>query len=103
MSLHERDLTRPPGLVEPRLQWPVHAQNHKPALARNRLQPVVLFACRGFGREINIERAVCVLLDPLRLASDCWEFLARLQHRARLRVVNRDGPEVITGTFGGRW
>src|SRR3984885_6744502 len=93
--VHELNLARAPGFVQPRLQRPVHAQDHKPALARNRLQPVVLLACRRFRSKINVERPICVLLDPLRLASDCWEFLARLQHRARLRVVNRDGPEVI--------
>src|SRR5580704_9973190 len=100
MSLHQRDLTRPPGLVEPRLQWSVHAKDHKPALARNRLQPVVLFACRRFWREIDVERAIRVLLYSLSLASDCREALAGLQHRARLRVVHRDRPEVVYRHIG---
>src|ERR1700733_6975834 len=74
------DFSWSPCLVEPRLQWTVHAKDHKPALARNRLQPVVLLACRGFWREINVERAIRVLLYSLSLASDCRKALAGLQH-----------------------
>src|ERR1700678_2664082 len=54
-SLHQLDFARPPGFVQPRFQWPIHTQDHKPAFARNGLQPVVLFARRRFRREIDVE------------------------------------------------
>src|ERR1700733_14555239 len=74
-SLRQLNLTWAPGLIKPGLQWPIHAQDHKPALTRDRLKPVVLFACRRFRREIDVVRAVRVLLYSLGLASYCGKAL----------------------------
>ncbi len=45
------DLARLPGLVEPGFQRTVQAQDHEPALAGHRLDPVRLLARRRFRSE----------------------------------------------------
>jgi hypothetical protein len=41
------DLAWPPALVEVRLEWAVEAQEHEPALALGRLDPVALRVSAG--------------------------------------------------------
>ena len=55
-GLIQFDLTRTPRLVDPRLEWPVHAQEREPAHTRDGLQPIALFACRRFRRCAGICR-----------------------------------------------
>src|SRR5208282_1820112 len=89
------DLPRPPGLVEERLLRPVETQEDIPALARNRLSPIVLLAGRRLRAEIDVDRTVGIDLEPLGLAADARELLVRLDHRARLVVVDDDRPEIL--------
>src|SRR5512135_2101910 len=84
ISRLEFDLTGPPSLVEPRLERAVEAEQGVPALAGNSLNPVVLFAGRGLGAEINVHRAVRVHLKIRVLASSGWPSLVGLEHRAGL-------------------
>ena len=51
--LDQLDLARSPGLVDSRLERGVHAKDHEPALARNRLDPVVLVTLRRLGAEVD--------------------------------------------------
>lgn len=44
---------RPPGLVESRFQWTVKAKDHEPALAWNRLHPVILHSHGCLGSEVE--------------------------------------------------
>ena len=44
-SLHQLDLTRPPGLVETRLERAIETKHGVPSLTSNRLNPVGLMAC----------------------------------------------------------
>ena len=68
--LHEFQLARAPGLVEPRLERAIHPQNDEPAFAGNRLNPIPFFAGRSLGcvslsgtpsRRINVPRRVSKL------------------------------------------
>jgi hypothetical protein len=45
-SFHQFDLTQPPGLVGPRFERAVEAEEHVPAFARDGLNPVVRLAGR---------------------------------------------------------
>ena len=74
----EFDLSRPPSLVEPRLQRAIKAQDGVPALAGDGLHPVLLLAGRGFGTEIDIDRPVGVNQESLGLAADARELLIGL-------------------------
>ena len=52
--LHHLGITRTPGLLEPRLERPIEAEQHVPALAGDRLDPVVVLAVRGFRPEEDV-------------------------------------------------
>lgn len=56
----EFDLTRPPGLVEPRLERAVEAQDGELGLPGSGLNPVRFLAGRRLRAEINVHRAVGV-------------------------------------------
>src|SRR6516225_8689631 len=94
-SLQLLNLTRPPGLIEPRLQRAVEPQDGVPALARNGLYPVAFLAGRRFGTEVHVRRLILVNHDALLLATEAWELLVSLEHRARLIVVEHHRPEVL--------
>src|SRR5262249_41742043 len=53
-QLHRLDLSRPPSLIEPRLQRTVEAHQSGPALAGDGLHPVVFLADRSLRSEIDI-------------------------------------------------
>ena len=74
--LHPFYLTWPPGLVDPRLKWPIHTQNCKPAFARNRPQPVDLFTFARFRGEIDVVGTIRIFLEPFALATDRGKGLA---------------------------
>ncbi len=93
--LHQLNLARTPGLVEPRIERAVEAQDHEPAFAGNRLHPVAFFSCRSFRAKINIYRAIDVDLKILVLAAHAGELLVGLDHRAGLVVINNGRPEVL--------
>lgn len=92
---NQHDFTRPPGLLKPWFERAIHSENDEPALAGNGLEPVVLVSLGSLRGEVDVSRAVIVVLDPLGLATDGGEELAGLEHRTGLCVVNRDCPEVI--------
>ena len=51
--LHQLDLPRLPGFVEPRLERAVEAQHGVPAFAGNGLDPVRFMACRSGRAEVD--------------------------------------------------
>jgi hypothetical protein len=57
------DLSRSPGLVEPRLQRAIEAKNNKPAFAGDGLHPVIFKASRSLGTEIDINGTIRVDLQ----------------------------------------
>ena len=80
MSLHQFDLTRSPGLVEPRLGRTIETQNAKPAFVGNRLKPVGFFPGRCLGAEVDIDRSILVglknvLVLLIVVAGPCMNFL----------------------------
>src|SRR5512144_890408 len=89
------DLPGPPGLVEPWLERPVETQADVPSLAGDGLDPVGLLSDWRLGTEVDVGRRVGVDGDVRLLATDARELLVGLQHRARLRVVHEDRPEVL--------
>jgi hypothetical protein len=52
------DFARPPCLVEPWLERPIQAQECVPALARDRLHPVVFLPIWGFRTEIDVDGTI---------------------------------------------
>src|SRR6516162_8999016 len=94
-SLHLLDLPRLPRLVEPWLQRTVEAEDRVESLARYRLYPVAFLAGRRFGTEVHVRRLILVNHDALLLATETWEMLVSLEHRARLVVVKHHRPEVL--------
>jgi hypothetical protein len=74
------DFAGSPGLVEPGFERAVEPQDHKPAFARNGLNPVVLHALRCLGAEPDVDRSVGIDLHVLVLTRHARELLVRLQH-----------------------
>ena len=64
------------------------AKDHEPALAGDRLHPIVFLSGGWLGSEVNIHRAVGIYHQPPRLTADTWKLLIGLHHRARLVVVD---------------
>ena len=77
-SFHQLELSRLPGLVEPRFQRAVEPENGIPALARNGLRPVRCLAGGGLGAEVEIHRAVVIHQQLVPLAAFARERLAGL-------------------------
>lgn len=92
------DLTRTPCLGEEGLQRVVQPQDHEPALAGHRLDPVAPLYPVGLLRsEVDGGRSVGVRLRGRRrvtLAAGPRIALRRVEHRARHGVVQRQRPEV---------
>jgi hypothetical protein len=63
LLIHQLDISRLPGLVVPRLGWPIQTQDHVPSLARHGLYPVALLACRRLGAEVDSRRAIGALFQ----------------------------------------
>ena len=85
-SLHQFDLARPPGLIEPRLERAVEAQDGEPALARRGLHPVAFLARWRFRSEVDVHRAIGVGFHRARVAGQGGVALVGLQDRAGLCV-----------------
>ena len=83
---HQFDITGLPLLVKPGLERPVEAQDDAPALAGHSLNPVAFLAGGGARPEVDIRRAVGILLNPT-LAVQARELLVRLQHGSCLVVI----------------
>ncbi len=62
-------IARSPGLVKPRFERAVEAQDREPSSAGNGLNPVTLFTRRRLGTKVDIVGAVSVLLDSRAVAS----------------------------------
>jgi hypothetical protein len=62
-------IARSTGLVKPRFERAVEAQDREPSSAGNGLNPVTLFTRRRLGTKIDIVGAVSVLLDSRAVAS----------------------------------
>src|SRR4051794_20401586 len=77
---HRLDVTRAPGFVEPGLERAIEPQDRVPAGAWHGLNPVRLLAGRGLGAEEDVDRAVVVLEQSLRLAADAGIALLCLDH-----------------------
>jgi len=54
LLLHQLNLTRSPGFVEPGLGWTIESQQTEPAFFWNRLDPVRFFTIGGLGTEVEI-------------------------------------------------
>ncbi len=70
---HQLNIAWFPGLIEPRLERSVKSQDHEPAFAGNRLDPVAFRALGSLGAEPDIDRAVAVDLEILVLAAEARE------------------------------
>ena len=77
ISLYQRDLSRFPGLVEPRFERAVEAQESVPAFFGNGLHPVALMACRRGRAEPDVHRRVGVDDKAFPLAADARELVVR--------------------------
>src|SRR5277367_585902 len=91
--LDEFDFSRLPGLLKPRLKRAVESQNYPPCFSRDGLHPIARLPCRCSGSEIYVIRTVSTLLDVPTLAPKTGKLSVGLQFRARLSVVNHDGPK----------
>src|SRR5262249_10906068 len=96
------DLAGAPRLGQPPFAGTMRAQDHAPALAGHGLDPVALVTGRSRRREPDVVRAIAVADDALRLAADARELRIGLQHRARLIVVEHEGPELLRGHVCGQ-
>ncbi len=63
--LHQLDLTRSPSLIDPGLEGGVHAKDNEPALAGNRLDPVILVPLGRLEPEVDRVGSIAVLLEAL--------------------------------------
>ncbi len=72
------NLTRSPGLIDPGLERAVHAQDGEPALAGDRLHPVILESFRRLGSEIDGVGSIPVLLDIFVVTANGRELLVAL-------------------------
>src|SRR6267143_191906 len=88
ISLHKFNFTRPPRLVEPRLQRPIKSQECIPAFAGNRLHPVDFLAGGSLWAKPDIRGLVVVDLETLRQAADAGKLLVGLEHRTSLVTVD---------------
>ena len=69
LLLHEFDIAWSPCLVEPRFKWAVETQDREPASPGHCLNPIILFTGWGLWAEVDVIRAVRVLLYPRALAT----------------------------------
>ena len=88
VSLNQFKLPGLPGLIEPRLQGTIKAQEDTLTFAWNSLHPIGLMPLRRCGAEPNIYRCVRVHDDILFLAADAGELFIGLQHRSGLIVID---------------
>src|SRR4030095_16136056 len=92
------DFARAPLLGEERFERAVKTQHREPAFLRVGLYPVAIAHALGFGRsEIHGRRPVGAGLGGWRriaLAAGARLALRSVEHRARLVVVNGEGPEL---------
>ena len=101
------NLTRPPGLGEEWLERTVEPQYRKPALFRVGLNPISAFHAFWLLRADKYRRRAVGggfgSRTGIALAAGPREPLWRLQHRARLIVVQNERPERAGGNaFGER-
>ena len=66
------------GSVEERFFGAVHADVSKPAFFRDGFDPLGLFAGRSLGAKVDIKRAVCIRLGPLKQQADSTSALIRI-------------------------
>ncbi len=85
------NFARAPLLLDPRIEWSIEPQSNEEPLPRNRLQPVVFETLRRLGAKVEVERAILIRLDPVRLTPDARERLTGLELGSSLRVVHRHG------------
>src|ERR1700739_949715 len=95
----ELDLARAPFLGEERLKRSVEAQDYEPAFARHGLNPVAVL-CVGWLWWSGIDFPGGVLSSQRgrgrgALAPCSREALRRLEHGARLIVVDCERPEIL--------
>jgi hypothetical protein len=91
---HQFNFAGTPSLVDPRFERGIHAKDHEPALAGNRLDPVVLVTLWRLGAVVDGVGSVLILLEPLGISANSGRGLFGLEHGPRLGVVDRDDPEV---------
>ena len=102
MSFNQFELPGLPGLIKPRLQRAIEAEEYVPTFTRNGLHPVALMTFWRGGPEPNIHRRVGIHDNSLFLAPDAGELLIGLQHRTGLIVVDDERPEVLRRNIGGQ-
>src|SRR6516164_10423913 len=95
LSRYEFDVVERPASIEISLRGCVEAEVRKPEPVRHRLYPVRFLASGSLRAEVDVHRAVSVLLESLgRRGHFCLEPLVADQ-AARVHVVDRDGPELL--------
>ncbi len=95
ISIHQFNLTRSPGLVNPGLQRAIHSPGHKPGFTWNGLQPIAFLTLGRYRAEIDIDGAISIGFHALLVAVQGRELLVGLQLAAGLGVVHRQCPEVL--------
>ena len=98
-SLHLFEIPYTPALVEISLGRCVEAQVDPPALSRNGLNPVLLFAFGSCWSVVKIKRTIFILNEILarRLGRS---FLFIVDQCAGIPAINSDGPELFGGRIG---
>ena len=94
--LYEGDFTRDVFAVQPLLARAIHPQNHEKAFPWKGLYPVFFVAFWCLGCEKDIDRAVIIENRIVLNAVHSRKRQAGLQHRSRLRVVESEGPEIVS-------
>ena len=94
------DIIPSPGLVQDRFKRRVETGKYEPALTRNRFDPILLaHTFRQFRTEIEIDRAVGVLLQVLRARERAF-LLVGVDHGSSRHFVDGNLPELFYRHLG---
>src|SRR5208337_5403424 len=99
-SLDQLDVSRFPGLVEPRLQRAVQAQHHVVTLLGNGLDPVALVVWRCRWPEpygVGSLSTLVIRHDRSVVAIQAGRLLIGLQHGTVLSGIDHERPEIVHG------
>ncbi len=81
----------------PKRLWSIKPEDHRPALARNRFNPVPLFSGGSLRPEIDINRPIGIHLG-IRIGAGSGLPLTGLKHGLGGRIVHNYGPEILVRT-----
>ena len=80
--------------------WGIEAQVGKPPFARDSRNPVLLFAGRRLGPEVNIYGAV-VILNQIHTRRAVGDLLLVVDRTPSVYIINGNRPEFFHGRVGG--